>query len=107
MLPKKYRLNRRQINLIYKKGQSKKFGHIGVKFLTNNLTFPRFAVVVPLSAAKKAVARHRLRRIIFDELQKLLENKNIQNKDYIMRVFQTPIDEKILRPIVRGIFQNV
>ena len=55
MLAKKYRLSRRQINLIYKRGRGRNFGLLGMKFVENRCLFPRFAVAIPLAVMKKAV----------------------------------------------------
>ena len=68
MLSKKFRLNRKQIGLIHKKGRRFNFGGIGVKYLPNRLEFSRFAVNVPVKVSKKATERNRLRRIVYDEI---------------------------------------
>lgn len=107
MLAKKYRLTRRQINLIYKKGKGQKFGILGIKSLATDLLFPRFAVVVPVAVLKKATERNRLRRVVFAEIGQILKRRTIQNKDYIIRFYQSPVDEKTLRQIVEKVFQDV
>lgn len=107
MLSKKYRLTRRQINLIYKKGKGQKFEILGLKSLAVNLPFPRFAIVVPLAVLKKATDRNRLRRVVFTEIDQVLKNKGIQNKDYIIRFYKAPADEKVLRQIIQKVFQDV
>ena len=107
MLAKKFRLNRRQINLIYKKGKGQKFGILGLKSLAVNLSFSRFAIVVPLAVLKKATDRNRLRRVAFSEIGQILKDKAIQNKDYIIRFYQAPNDEKELRQIIQKVLQDV
>lgn len=70
MLSKKYRLSRKEINLIHKKGRRFGVGGIGVKCLKNQLGYSRFAVNVPVSVSKKATERNRIRRIVYDEIGK-------------------------------------
>lgn len=107
MLSKKYRLNRRQINRIYKKGQSRNFGQIGVKFLATNQPFSRFALVVPQAVLKKASHRNRLRRVAFLEIGQILKNQGVKNNDYIIRFYKAPVDERALRQIIQKVFQDV
>lgn len=107
MLSKKYRLARREINLIYKKGRSQNFNQIKVKFLDRpGQIFPRFALVVPQKVLKKAAARNRLRRVVFSEIEQILKNKKIQPRDYLIRFYAAP-DEKTLRQIIQKVFRNV
>lgn len=106
MLQKKYRLNRNEINVIYKKGQGRNFGDFGLKFLENRAACPRFAVVVPQKVVKYAVERNRLRRVIFDELAKVVASPQTISRDYIIRLYK-PIDEKLLRQEINKVFKNV
>jgi ribonuclease P protein component len=103
MLAKKYRLNRKQINLIYKKGSGKREGVMGIKFLSNNESFSRYSVIIPKAVVKKVTERNRLRRIIFDELSRL---KPAQNADTIVRVFRIA-DETTLRKNTRDLIKNI
>ena len=92
MLAKKYRLNRKKIGLIHKRGRRFNFGKIGMKCLPNNLGYSRFAVNVPVSVYKKAVDRNRLRRIIYDEAGKsVLAQKSY---DCLIGLFAPLTDEK-------------
>lgn len=109
MLAKKYRLNRAEINLIYKKGSGKNFGAMGIKFLANSQVFPRFAIVIPGVVIKKAIARNRYRRVMYDEIGRILKSKDgfRQNNDYIIRLYKVTADEKILRKTIREIAKSV
>ena len=103
MLAKKFRLNRKQINLIYKRGRGKRLGEMGIKFLVNNESFSRYSVIIPKAVIKKVTERNRLRRIIFDELSRLKSN---QNADIILRVFRVS-DEAALRKNTRDIIKSI
>ena len=106
MLSKKYRLTRNQVNLVYKKGKSRKWGILGVKFLDNRQTFPRFAVVVPQAVAKKAVQRNRLRRLTYEIIHQISKDKELPSRDYVVRYFRMP-QEKMLKQLINRIFQDV
>lgn len=98
MLAKKYRLNRAQINTIYKKGRGKNFEISGVKYLDNQVDYARFAIVIPKKAVKLAVSRNRLRRVMFDEINALIKDQKFaKNRDYIIRLYRDVPDEKKLR----------
>lgn len=97
MIARKYRLSRKQINLIYKKGMSRSCGDFGFKFLFIPRDFSRFAVVISGKVAKKASVRNRWRRVIFDELYNLTDKSAIKPGDYLVRVFKSIEDEKKLR----------
>jgi len=100
MLAKKYRLNRKQINLIYKKGRGKRLGEIGIKFLANNESISRYSVIIPKTVVKKVTERNRLRRIIFDELARVKPFDSAQggpakHSDVIVRLFRISTEENI------------
>jgi len=97
MLSKKFRLNRKQIGLIHKRGRrfslpagEAGLGKIGAKCLPNHLEFSRFAVNVPVKVYKKAVDRNRLRRLIYDKAGQL----NLKGYDCLIGVFRPLTDEK-------------
>jgi len=100
MLNKKYRLTRKQINILYRKGKSNNFGGISLKSYPNSLEYPRFSLVIPKSLVKKVTERNRLRRIIFDELGK---TKGAAHNDYLIRLFKVE-DELHLRARIKNIF---
>ncbi len=103
MLAKKNRLSRYQIQKVIKRGRRFNFGFFGFKILANQLDFARFAVVVPKSLAKKATKRNRLRRIIFEELGHFLKI----NLDVMVKLYQIPENEKILRAKVKEAFAKI
>jgi len=99
MLAKKFRLSRRQVNIVYRKGKSTSFGSISIKFYPNGLEFPRFSVIIPKSVVKKVVERNRLRRIIFEELGK---NQKTGMGDCLIRLHRV-IPEEILKAQIKKI----
>lgn len=103
MLAKKFRLNRRQVQLVIQKGRGQNFGLFGLKFLKNNLDFNRYAVVVAKKVASKATVRNRLRRVIFNELADVSK----PGFDCIVRLYRLPEDEKILRLAVAKSIQEI
>ncbi|MFA6493398.1 MAG: ribonuclease P protein component [Patescibacteria group bacterium] len=96
MLSKKFRLTRKRINIIYKKGSSKKFGVFGIKLLKNNSGVPRFSIVIPQKVVKKAVARNRIRRVIFSVIEQVLKTDSLPSVDYIIRLYKET-DEKSIK----------
>lgn len=108
MLAKKYRLCRKEINRVYKKGKSRNFGLTGLKFIENRENILRFAIVVPASVVKKANLRNRLRRIIYDQIGKRQEIKSKSvGKDIVIRLYRPPESELILRQKIEEILKNV
>lgn len=103
MLSKKNRLSRYQIQKVIKKGRRFNFGFFSFKILANQLDSARFAVVVPKSLAKKATDRNRLRRIIFEELGHFLKI----NLDVMVKLYQIPENEKILREKIKAAFSKI
>jgi ribonuclease P protein component len=65
MLEQKNRIKKKkEIEEIFKKGQSFKQDFLILKTLKNNLTFSRFCFVVPKKVSKKAVDRNKIKRRI-------------------------------------------
>lgn len=104
MLSKKYRLNRRQVQQVLKKGRGQNFGGIGVKSLPNNLSYSRYAVVVPKVVSKKATERNRLRRIVYEDIY----SKKNAGCDFIIRIYKMPSKENAMLTEIKTILdQNV
>ncbi len=99
MLGKKYRLTRKQINQLYRKGKSRNAGLLGIKFAPNNLEYSRYAVVIPKKVVALPTDRNRLKRIIY---QRIEETKPSQNSDIIIRVFKAE-DEAIISSKIKEI----
>lgn len=103
MIAKKYRLNRKQINYIYRKGKNFNFGLVGVKSVPNTLGFSRFSVIIPKAVTKKAVDRNRLRRLMYEELS---HQKSESGSDNIIRLFKID-NEATIRSKIREIMSKI
>jgi len=71
MLPKSCRLNRQQFWQVQKAGFGVQGLEISVKYLVNDVGYPRFSVVTSAKLDKRAVVRNRLRRKIYSQLSTL------------------------------------
>lgn len=103
MLAKKFRLSRQQINLCYQKGKSQSWRMLGLKTSPNGLDFCRFAVIIPQKVIKKIVERNRLRRVIFSELEQRKSAPNNRGYDVLIRLFEPPTNEEILRKKIQRV----
>ena len=82
-LNKKNRLKKKKdFEAVFKKGKAVRSVFLFVRYLGNNLGFPRIAFVVSSKVSKKAVVRNRFRRIIAEAVSKNL--KDIQSADIIV-----------------------
>ncbi len=70
MLPKSYRLKKKEVERVYKKGKVVPAGLILGRFINNRAGHARFAIVIPKKISKKAADRNRLKRIIYENLSK-------------------------------------
>lgn len=65
MLKKQNRLkNKKDFDLVFKKGRSVFSEILGIKFLKNSLNINRFGVIVGLKVSKKAVERNLIKKQI-------------------------------------------
>ncbi len=98
-LNKKNRLKKKKdFESVFKKGKAVKGNFLFVRYLKNNLGFPRFAFVVSSKVSKKAVVRNRIRRTLSEAVRVGL--KNIQPRDIIIIADKKMIDvprEKIIQ----------
>lgn len=82
MLAKKYRL---PVHKIYKtRGRIFGSDFFSVKIIPNNLGFNRFGAVVGVKIAKKATARNKLRRIIFNLIREWRKNFDESGLDVLI-----------------------
>lgn len=71
MLPKKNRLDRKNIDIIFKNGHFVNSANLSLKFILNKeATLPRISFITPKTASKKAVVRNLLRRRGYAVLKK-------------------------------------
>lgn len=103
MLGKKFRLSRKEISLIHKRGRRLNAEGIGIKCLNNQLGYSRFAVNVPVNVSKKATDRNRLRRIIYDEIAKAKPTGAV---DCLIGIFRKD-DEVSIRQKIKKICSSI
>ena len=73
MLPKKNRLNKKEVEFIFKKGKTHKEGFLLLKIIKyKELPYSSFSAVVPKKISKKAVERNKIKRRIRESLRKKL-----------------------------------
>lgn len=89
MLAKKYRLPVHEALKI--RGQMSGNGFFSVKISRNHLNFDRFGVVIGTKIRKKATARNRLRRMIFNLLRGIYGNKKNDRGSDILIVARPPV----------------
>ncbi len=70
MLPKKNRMNKKGIDLLFKEGKSVFSPNLTFKFLITKLPVPRISFIAPKAVAKLAVKRNLLRRRGYNALEK-------------------------------------
>jgi len=71
MLARKFRLQKKEVERVYKKGRVLRFDNFLIRILDNRTTHARFAVIIPKKTLAKAVDRNRARREIYDILASL------------------------------------
>jgi len=70
MLPKKNRVDTKEVDLIFKKGRSLSSVNLSLKYLKNNSQEVKISLIAPKNIAKSAVKRNLLRRCGYTALGK-------------------------------------
>ncbi len=89
MLKKKNRIHlKKDFDRIFKNGYSFYCPELGLKFIDNDLSYLRAAVIVSNKVSKSAVVRNKIKRIIKSYLQERLKNDLLsgKNKDVVIIV---------------------
>ena len=85
MLPKKYRLRKRkEIEKIFKEGKSKNLNLVFIRFLKNNLGYPRFCFIVSKKVSNKATKRNKVKRLLREVVRKEILPTLETNYDYLI-----------------------
>ena len=103
MISKKYRLSRKEIGRVHKKGRKISIGNIAIKYLFNNLEYSRWAINIPTATMKKATDRNRLRRIIYNSLKDINLERGV---DCLINIYKTGDEAETLRQ-VEGILKEI
>jgi len=85
MISKKFKIPKKNIALILKKGESFDSKLFVVRFWENKVGFPRFRIIVSTKFAKKAVDRNKTRRRIYEILRLIIkENSTLRPLDIVL-----------------------
>ena len=99
MLPKSHRLNKKDINRLYKKGKVFKEDFLVLRVNSNFTDHFRAAVIIPKAVANKATVRNRLKRKTMTILAPFkLEPKNI---DLALFFKKEPREEEIQPALIK------
>jgi len=106
MLASAFRLNKQNIERVYKRGRTFRENFFQVRFLRNNIEHGRFAVVIPKKIAAKATKRSRLKSKTFVLLEEILKEHKIASFDIILSFKQMP-DEQSIKPVLSKVFHEI
>lgn len=87
MLPRQHRLPGFRVKQLLSAPVVKRTKGLTIKAAANNLSYPRFAVVVPKKVAANAVARNRLKRQMMTSIQANLTDYET-GKDYLFLIYE-------------------
>ncbi|HKZ35208.1 MAG TPA: ribonuclease P protein component [Patescibacteria group bacterium] len=87
MLPRSRRIPGYKVKQLLSAPVVKRTRGLTIKAATNDLTHPRFAVVVPKKVAHSAVARNRLKRQMMASIETHL-NDYEAGKDYLFLIYE-------------------
>lgn len=88
MLAKKYRLNKRELSGLYKKGNIFKYEQITTRFNLNKTNHNRFAVVISKKILAKATERNAFRRNVYEMIKDVV---GLGNHDVALFFYKTNI----------------
>ncbi|MDD5606615.1 MAG: ribonuclease P protein component [Candidatus Pacebacteria bacterium] len=75
MLPSKNRLNKKEVETIFKRGESFRSDFLLLKIIKNKKhSPPRFSVIVPIKVSKKSTERNKIKRQIRESLRGEIDN---------------------------------
>ncbi|MDD5430985.1 MAG: ribonuclease P protein component [Candidatus Pacebacteria bacterium] len=84
MLAKKYRLPIQTV--LGKGGKANKSRYFLLKVFLNDFPFNRFGVIISKKVAKNSSDRNRIKRLIFNNLQKSVKSEKSGGKDFLIIV---------------------
>ncbi len=89
-LAREYRLSKKDIDLVFKRGKTVKSGFFFIKFAENIAGHCRVAITISTKVLKKAVARNRLKRIMAETIR----TSNLYNKPFdVVVVITAPLSK--------------
>lgn len=105
MLARKWRLNKREFDKVFKEGRTALGRFVVVKFLKNSLVHWRFSVVVPKKIEKSVVKRNMVKRRVYDVLGRI-PNQNTAGFDVVVLV-KNPNEVGFYNEIRKILIENV
>lgn len=102
MLSRSYRLRKKEVDRLFRKGFTQRNAFFSLKSLVNRTNHFRLAVVIPKAQVKKATARNRLKRKIIEQILKL----KLANLD-IAIVLKNKIKEEQLEKELKDILGKI
>ncbi len=97
MLSRSYRLRKKEIERVRKKGQIRRDRYFNIKFSANRASHFRIAIVIPKRIIAKAVARNRIKRKIAESLTQ----KDLGHFDIIMTLKTNTSEKDIVNEMAR------
>lgn len=95
MLAKPFRLTKRDMDRLYKKGANLRQDFIFARVLANRTDHCRFAVVISKKVLAQATDRNRLRRLIYQDLARLKAKWQNQHLDLALNIKTAPAEKEI------------
>jgi len=108
MLPKRNRLEKKRILVILKKGKSLFSKKLKIKYLQTQLSFSRFAFLIPLKISKKATRRNRFKRQLREIVRLKIKEKKVKGGFdivFIAKILET--DYHLLEKEIDIIFKRL
>ena len=93
MFSRKNRIPREKLEEIIKQSKSLGGDFFNIKFLENNLNFPRFSVIISKKTCKSSVCRHLLKRRFISVIRSNLNT--FLNKDYVFFLKKEILDKDL------------
>jgi len=105
MLPKKNRLSRKDVDLLFKEGKSAVSPSLTFKYLVKKLPVPKISVIAPKAVSRLAVKRNLLRRRGYRALEKYINEIPSLLGVFIFKKYQD--DVSILENEIKNIFNKI
>jgi len=104
MLPKKQRIKlKKDFDFVFRSGKSLRNVFFILKFVSNNLSFCRGAVIVQAKFVPKAVTRNKIKRTIFEVLSEIFPV--CKNKVDVVIIVQPNIKNQKLSEARESLFE--
>lgn len=108
MLPRDQRLSRKEFTPVFKLGKRLNTGLFSVIYKKKENIKPKFSVVVSKKVTKSSVARHKIRRWIYESTRAFLKENTTYNFDtiFIIQPSITKFDFQSIKEKVSEVLTN-